>query len=104
MAVRLNESALRFFLEEERGPIGRDLRRRAENVTTLAEVNASGPVINIQSGDLHSGIRFQIERDREGLFATVGTDARHRGFSYPAFHDRHGRPWLTEALRAGFDI
>jgi len=104
VTVQLNEPALHFFLEEERGPVGRDLQRRAENVTTLAEVNASGSIIGIRSGDLHSGIRFQIGNDGEGLFATVGTDATHRGFAYPAFHDRHGRPWLTEALRDGFDI
>ena len=102
MSVILNGPALAFLLESENGPVGRDLRRRAEQVTALAEQNASGPIIGIESGDLHSGIRFEIKQDAEGLFATIGTDARHGGFAYPTFWDSSGRPWLTNALRDGF--
>jgi hypothetical protein len=104
MSVILNEAGLRFFLESEGGPVGGDLQRRAENVTALATQNAEGQIIGIETGDLHSGIRFEIGHDTEGLFAIVKTDARHRGFAYPAWWDRFGgRPWLTSALRDGFD-
>jgi hypothetical protein len=101
--IRLNESALRFFLESDIGPVGRDLRRRAEAVTRLAETNASGMVIGIESGALHSGVRYALEQGPEGLQAVIGTDANKDGFSYPAWHDQNGRPWLTNALRDGFD-
>ena len=100
MTVTLNEVALKALLESENGPIGRDLRRRAENVTARAEQNASGPIIGIRTGNLHSGIRYEIQ---DGPVATIGTDANKRGFFYPAFWDRSGRPWLTEALREGFN-
>ena len=103
MSVALNEAALVHLLESESGPVGQDTRRRAENVARQAEINASGQVIGIESGDLHSGIRYELGRDEQGLRAVIGTNARHRGFAYPAWHDQHGRPWLTEALRDAFD-
>ena len=102
MAVLLNEAALELLLATPAGPVGRDLGRRAEQVVRLAEENASGSIIDIDTGDLHSGIHFEIHADPLGLFARVGTDAKHRGFSYPAYWDQHGRPWLTSALRDGF--
>lgn len=104
MSVILNEPALRIFLDSEAGPIGQDLRRRSENVTRLAGENAAGAVIGIETGDLQTGIRYEIVADANGIHAEIGTDARHGGFAYPAFHDRNGRPWLTAALRDGFDL
>ena len=103
MTVRLFEPALTLLLDSEAGPVGQDLRRRAENVTADAEVNASGQIIGIETGDLHSGIRFVVESGGDGLQAVVRTDAEHGGFAYPAYWDRNGRPWLTNALRDGFD-
>lgn len=103
MSVTLNGPALAFLLESENGPVGLDLRRRAEQVTALASQNASGPIIGIQTGDLQSGIRYEIQNDSQGLFATIGTSARHFGFAYPAWWDKFGgKPWLTEALRDGY--
>jgi hypothetical protein len=102
VTVVLNQPALHFLLESQSGPVGIDLRRRAEQVTRLAEQNASGPIIGIETGDLHSGIKFTISADGEGLFASIGTAAKHRGFAYPAYWDQTGRPWLTTALRDGF--
>ena len=104
MSVKLNPPALRFFLDSEAGPVGQDLHKRAETVTALATQNAEGQIIGIESGALHSGIRFEIREDADGLLAIVGTDAEKNGFSYPAYWDRNGRPWLTEALRDGFDL
>lgn len=103
MAVLLNEAGLKLLLESEQGPVGQDLRRRAEQVAALASDNASGEIIGIRSGDLHSEIRYELRESGEGLEAVVLTDAEHGGFFYPAFHDQNGRPWLTAALRDGFD-
>lgn len=102
--IRLNEPGLRLLLDSELGPVGRDLRRRAEAVVTQADINASGDIIGIESGALHSGVRYEIQSGPEGLEAVVGTDANKDGFSYPAWHDQNGRPWLTSALRDAFDI
>lgn len=121
MAARLNESAVRLLLDSPVGAVGRDLQRRAENVTRLATLRASiysgdGPTLGIRSGALHSSISYQIEADALGLRATIGTNAMStwhgRPFSYPSYHDVAGegtppiggrRPWLTGALRA-FDL
>jgi hypothetical protein len=113
--VKLNEGAINRFLEGDQGPVVTDLRRRAENVTALATLRASGPVIGIRSGRLHSGIQYRIDRAATGPQAVVFTDAmsswRGQPFSYPAFHDVAGvgepqggqRPWLSQALRAALD-
>jgi hypothetical protein len=100
VTVVLNEAALDVLLRSPEGPVARDLDKRALSVAEQARLNASGMVIGVRSGDLREGI--QAELIPNPLAAVVRTPARHRGFAYPAFHDRHGRPWLTEALATGF--
>ena len=96
-----NATIVQGFLE---GRVIRiDLERRAENVARRARENASGSIIGVQSSDLLSGIRWTIDRDTYGIYAIIGTNARHRDFSYPAYHDQHGRPWLTKALAEGWN-
>jgi hypothetical protein len=102
LAVILREPALQFFLQSPVGPVGVDLERRATRVEQIARENASGPIIGVQSGDLLAGLHTTISVGDRGLQAAVGTDAQHRGFGYPAFHDQHGRPWLSAALEDGF--
>lgn len=102
MSVVINDAALTPFLRSTTGPVGQDLALRAFNVAEQARANAAGPVIGIRSRDLIDGIRASIDSSAAGLFAVVGTDAIHRGFNYPAWHDENGRPWLTNALRDRF--
>ncbi len=102
MTVAPNDAALATFLRSTNGPVGQDLALRAFNVSEQARINASGPIIGIQTRDLLTGINARIDANADGLFAVVNTPAIHRGFYYPAFHDRTGRPWLTYALRDGF--
>lgn len=103
MTVRLLEPGIQFLLRDPRGPVAEDLRHRAESVAADAAVNASGDIIGIQTGDLHSGIRYELRQGDEGLEAVVRTDAEHGGFAYPAWWDQNGKPWLTSALRDGLD-
>lgn len=107
MTITLNPAALARLLESEMGPVGQDLRRRAENVAAQATENASvsgDRTLGIQTGDLHSGIRYEIGHDSDGLFATVGTDAQHGGVFYPTWWDKYGgKPWLSSALDAARD-
>jgi hypothetical protein len=105
VAVTLNPRALALLLEAEHGPVGRDLQRRAERVVAFATSRASGGIIGIETGRLHSGIQFQIDSTATGLQARVFTTAmstwRGQPFSYPAYQDQtQGRPWLSGALRA----
>lgn len=106
--IRLNEVALSVLLESPTGPVGRDMLRRAENVADIARLKASGDVIGIRSTDLFTGIDARVEATVNGPIGTVSTDAMSdwhgRPFSYPAWHDQNGRPWLTDALRDGFDL
>ena len=108
MAVVLNEPALTFLLESDQGPVGRDMTRRAENVGAIAALNASGDILGIRSHDLLSGLTVEPESNPDGARAVVKTTAMHEWhgapFSYPAYHDQTGRPWLTQALRDGFDL
>ena len=109
MTVRLNEAALQLLLESEAGPVGRDIRRRAENVGALAAMNASGDVIGIRSHSLLGGLTVEVESGSDGVRGIVKTDAMSdwhgQPFSYPAYHDQvTGRPWLSEALRDGHNL
>lgn len=104
MSAVVNDAALSTLLRSTSGPVGQDLALRAFNVSEQARINASGPIIGVRSRDLLSGINSRIDANADGLFAIVSTPAIHRGFFYPAFHDRTGRPWLTNALRDGFRL
>jgi hypothetical protein len=102
VTVVVNDAALSTLLRSTNGPVGRDLAARAFSVSEQATINASGSIIGVRSRDLVDGIRASVDSSALGLFAVVGTDAIHRGFNYPAFHNENGRPWLTNALRDRF--
>lgn len=114
MTVKLNEAAIARLLNSTVGPVGQHIAREADRVATAANQNASGEVIGIETGALVRGIITQLTGTPEGVRAVVSTDAVARDsqgmprlyqgapFSYPAWHDQHGRPWLTEAMREVF--
>lgn len=97
MLARVNTAAATKFAAKAAFP---EIVHRAARVKLLAEQNASGAVIGIRSRDLLSGIQIRLHPELD--FAEIGTDAIHRGFGYPAFHNENGRPWLTNALRDAF--
>ena len=99
MAVIVNDAIMATFLRSTFGPIGRDLARRANNVAEQAAANASGEILGVETGDLRAGIFARLDQDANGLVATVGSPALHRGFGYGAYWDARGRPWLSKALR-----
>lgn len=70
MAIRLNEAALRFLLEDEGGPVGIDLKRRAENITAIYRQNVMNivPAFGEHGGD----VDYAIEAVDEGLRAVIG--------------------------------
>lgn len=103
MSVVVNDLALAFLLGSPAGPVGRDMERRGRNVEQDARQNAAGEIIGIETGDLISGIKASPPlAELGGPVVIVSTPARHRGFAYPTWHDRNGRPWLTRALASGF--
>jgi len=102
VTVVINEAGMRQFFNSTTGPVGRILARKADQVMELAVQNASvsGPTtLGRDTGDLLNGLRIQLSSDGTTVRAEIGTTAEHRGFDYPAYWDRNGRPWLTKALR-----
>lgn len=108
MAATLNEAALAILLESDVGPVGQDMLRRAQNVGAIAALNASGDIIGIRSHRLVGDLTVEAESNPDGARAIVKTGAMSTWhgapFSYPAYHDQTGRPWLTSALRDGYDL
>lgn len=91
-------AALDFLLENPEGPVGQDLRRRAENITRLAQQQA-GEIIH--RGVFGASIvGYEIRSGENGLEALIGCDAGRIG-EYLALKDvREGRPF-TAATQAG---
>ena len=114
MTVVLNEAAIGRLLNSTTGPVGIHIASEASKVAEIAQQNASGEIIGIESYRLVNGIKTQMEGAPEGVRAKVFTDAvaynsdgttrLYHGapFSYPAYHDQNERPWLTNALRQVF--
>ena len=108
-----NEVGMRSFFRTEEGPVGVMLARRAAGVTERAAQNAKGrPGPRVRSGDLQAHLRFVgIFENTRGLYALVGSDARHKGVDYPALLELGGvapngkpyrYPWLVPALKSEF--
>jgi hypothetical protein len=70
VSVRLNEAALHFLLEDEAGPVGIDLRRRAQNIAVIYRQNVMNivPAFGEHGGD----VDFAIEDSDDGLRAVIG--------------------------------
>ena len=75
MSLVVNEAALNFLLQEENGPVGIDLRRRAENISTIYEQNVARylPAFVEQGGS----IDYEISVQDDGLQAIIGINPGH---------------------------
>lgn len=111
MTVVLNEAGLRNLFFNPEGPVGRRVALKAEEVLAQAKQNSSAPApgaptLARESGALNDGLGVTIREGIEGVEAKISTPAvstwRGAIFSYPAFWDVNGRPWLTDALRTVF--
>ncbi len=102
MSIRLNEIAIRQLLEFENGPVGRDLARRAENITEQARENAANIVKTL---DMTQVIDYRISTDDQGLFAAIGVFGLGSISRYLAAKAAReaGGGWLIPALAAGRD-
>lgn len=106
-----DEQALNHLLESPDGPVGKDLQRRAENVTAQATENATGIGVagasnpqgrgpNIRTGNLNTSIRFVIGHDDDGLFAEIGSDVLYAIFLETGLRNGATYPFLLPALPA----
>jgi hypothetical protein len=98
MSVTLFEPSLRFLLEDQDGPVGIDLRRRAEIITRLVEQNAQHIIIQMPDGI----VGYEISNGDLGLQAEIGLTGSGRWSNYLASKEiREGvvfRPALDQGL------
>ena len=66
--IRTFPAGLERMAHDPRGPVVRDLHRRAQNVVALASRRAAGPIIDIDSGRLQSSIHYEIQERPTGDF------------------------------------
>lgn len=73
-----NDASLHYVLTSPSGPVGRDLARRAIDVTNRAKINASGrPGPRVDTGRLRASIAWRLVTDAGGLQAHVGTNVEY---------------------------
>ncbi len=95
ITLKWHDSALRRLTHDPAGPVGVDLRRRAQNGVQFARSMA--PVL---TGATVRGIESRVEFDESGLFAdVVSTAVNPAGFPYPLLHEFRD-PFLRPALQA----
>lgn len=91
-------AALDFLLQNPDGPVGQDLRFRAENITRISEQQAGEIVHRGFQGQRIVG--YEIRNGDEGLEAVIGVDGGRIGDYLIAKDVREGRPF-TQATQAG---
>lgn len=99
MSVILNEAALHFLLEDPAGPVGLDLRRRAENITELVRANATKILEQMDP----QVIQYEISSGDNGLQAVIGVEGVGRWSSYLAAKEEREAVIFAPALAQGLD-
>lgn len=82
--VRIDQAALRRFLDSPSGPVGRDMRRRAQAVETAARRLAPSDTGNLRS-------RIHVDGPRQG----------ERGVAYDVVAATNYALWVHQGRRAG---
>lgn len=99
MSVTLNEAALNFLLDNPAGPVGIDLRRRAENITRLVRANATKILEEMPP----SLVDFEVVSGDDGLAAIIGVQGTGRWSSYLAAKEQREAVIFAPALAQGLD-
>lgn len=86
--------ALAALLDSERGPVGRDLARRAVQVDATAK-----RICPVDTGRLRSSITWDVGEDDLGLVATIGSDVEYAPHVELGTSRSPAQPFLRPALR-----
>jgi Bacteriophage HK97-gp10, putative tail-component len=113
MPVRVvrNDRALALLLNDRNGGLARDLARRAIRVQNEAKLNATGRTVagannpgnrgpRVDTNNLRSSIAWEIVRDRDGIFARVGTNVEYGYYLETGLRNGATYPFLRPALPA----
>ena len=98
MSVVFNEGALKRLLETEQGPVGREIRRRAEEVVVRARQNV-GFIMARSAVAISQDVGFALGPD---LTAIIGIRNTGRQTEYLAAKEVREAVWLTPALAEVF--
>ena len=89
--VKRNQAARNFLLRDPNGPVGQDLRRRAERVVSAAKV-----LCPVKDGRLRGSIdRTEPMLKSGGLVIEVGTNVEYS----MAVHEGSGSIWAPRSWR-----
>lgn len=99
MSLVFNEAALHFLLENPAGPVGQDLRRRAEVITDLVRANAT-KVLEMLPPET---IQYEITSGDDGLQAVIGVEGVGRWSTYLAAKEQREAVIFAPALAQGLD-
>lgn len=92
--VVLNPAAVHEMLNSRRGPVGKDLTKKAIKVTSGAKRRCP-----VKTGRLRSSIRWDLMEDGKGLFARVGTEVEYAAAVHNGTRGRKGQPFLEDSLQ-----
>jgi hypothetical protein len=98
--ITLNEPALALLLESENGPVGLDLRRRAERVTVLARQKVD-VIMARSSVNVAADVDFRID---PGPQAVIGIRPSGSIADYLAEKEVRESAWLVPALQEAFEV
>jgi hypothetical protein len=110
-SFRFDRRGLENVLQGRRGPVARDLGKRAIRVLNEARLNATGRGVegavnpegrgpNVDTGRLRSSLAFVIDTDSEGLYADVGTNVPYGYYLETGLRNGNRYPFLVPALVA----
>lgn len=99
MSLIFNEAALNFLLENPAGPVGQDLRRRAEAITDLVRANAT-KILEQMPPEL---VQYEISSGDDGLQAVIGVEGVGRWSTYLAAKEEREAVIFAPALAQGMD-
>ena len=100
MAVVWNEAALLALLESPDGPVGRELDRVSQNVTSLVRDNAT-KIIEEMNPDI---VQYVISSGDNGLQSVIGVEGTGRWSSYLAAKEKREAVVFAPALEVGLHV
>jgi predicted esterase YcpF (UPF0227 family) len=100
VSLVFNQAALDFLLENPAGPVGQDLRRRAEAITQLVRDNATKVLEQLPP----EVVQYEIVSGDDGLAAVIGVQGIGRWSTYLAAKEQREAVIFAPALAQGLDV
>ncbi len=93
--VSTDKDAIYKLMNNPRGPVIRDLRRRADNVVRYAK-----QIVPVDTGALKKSIHRTVLEDGHGTYIEIGSSLEYAIYVELGTRRMHARPYLRPALKA----